>query len=88
MKQHNQSQEAKSVFLFRREGERPRCNPVIFQKKINIYLKPSLLRGWYILRETAKCLVIAKRLPRPREREVDVGAYHLSKKIIRKIKWQ
>jgi hypothetical protein len=57
-------------------------------KKVNIYLKPTLFRGWYILRETEKCLVIAKRVPKPREREIDVGAFHLSKKTITKIgKW-
>lgn len=31
-------------------------------KKFNIYLKPSLLRGWVIIRETKKCFVARKVL--------------------------
>lgn len=31
-------------------------------KKFDIYLKPSLLRGWVIIRETGKCLVARKVL--------------------------
>ena len=30
------------------------------QIKINIYLKPTLLRGWYKIKETKKCLVVRK----------------------------
>ena len=29
-------------------------------QKVNIHLKPSLLRGWVITRKTKKCIVVRK----------------------------
>ena len=30
------------------------------EEKINIYLKPTLMRGWVVIKETPKCLVVRK----------------------------
>ena len=55
--------------------------------KVNIYLKPTLLRGWYIIGETKKCLIVRKYFKKRYGSLNYVGdCYYLSKKLITKVK--
>lgn len=51
---------------------------------LDIYLKPSLLRGWSLVRETPKCLVVSKVLGRnPKFRHT--STLHVPRKSIVKV---
>lgn len=56
----------------------------LFQMTVDILMRPTTLRNWEILRETKKCLVIAKTFPK-RYGLKEVGATHIPKKNILKI---
>ena len=54
--------------------------------KFNIYLKPSLLRGWFIIKETPKCLVVRKEFKQRYGIEDFIGdCAYIPKKNILKI---
>jgi len=58
---------------------------------INVHLKPSLLRGWVIVRETKKCIVVRKFLTKDTYmgKKGDLGPETLvPKKIITRIEKQ
>lgn len=49
------------------------------KQKCNFLIKPSMMRDWYIIRESEKCYVISKNP------DDEKGTYHLSKKYITEI---
>lgn len=54
-------------------------------KIYNFYLKPTLLRGWVLVRETPKCYVVRKVIKKDDcfQKKGDLGdEYHLSKKYV------
>jgi hypothetical protein len=68
-------------------GEMPEINfNELIGKKCTFLMQPNLLRDWCVIRETKKCLVIAKTFPkRYGTKNVYSGEYHIQKKLFSKV---